>query len=89
MAFGKWVQLSRLNDHHPRTNFLTKGDDYDAIETGKAFRGAEDRHLEPLKGETVDASGWAVLRQSTFICFVHVFAAYWDCWGRPPALAGP
>jgi hypothetical protein len=34
-------------------NLFTKGGVYDATGTAKAFRGAEDRYVEPLEGRTV------------------------------------
>jgi hypothetical protein len=59
-------------------NLFSKGGVYDARETGEAFRGAEDRPVEPVEGGTVTASDWARLRQEPCVDSLHVVG----CSGR-------
>src|ERR1700674_1382579 len=69
-------------------NLFSKGGVYDARETGKAFRDAEDRPVEPLEGGTVVASDWAGLREEPCVHSLYVVAARRDCSGSASALAG-
>ena len=64
-------------------NLFSKGGVYDVSETGKAFRDAEDRHVEPFEGGTVVTSDWAVLRQKPCIHSLHVVRSTAGLF-RPP-----
>src|SRR5580700_12001514 len=64
-----------------------KGGVYEARETVRAFRGAEDRGVASLEGGPDAASDRSRFWQRTFLYSLSGVASRWDCSGCPAACA--